>query len=97
MQKKQKSTGLIWFTNNLRVRDNSSIELACEKHEQVIAIYVFDKHIFEKNLFGFKKIERYRANFLLETVRDLKEHLAQKNITLLTYFDFPEVVIPKDL
>lgn len=95
MQKKQKSTGLIWFTNNLRVRDNISIELACEKHEQVIAIYVFDKHIFEKNLFGFKKIERYRANFLLETVRDLKEHLAQKNITLLTYFDFPEVVIPK--
>ena len=95
MQKKQKSTGLIWFTNNLRVRDNNSIELACEKHEQVIAIYVFDKHIFEKNLFGFKKIERYRANFLLETVRDLKEQLAQKNITLLTYFDFPEVVIPK--
>ena len=95
MQKKQKSTGLIWFTNNLRVRDNSSIELACEKHEQVIAIYVFDKHIFERNLFGFKKIERYRANFLVETVRDLKEHLAQKNITLLTYFDFPEVVIPK--
>ena len=95
MPKKQKSTGLIWFTNNLRVRDNNSIELACEKHEQVIAIYVFDKHIFEKNLFGFKKIERYRANFLLETVRDLKEQLAQKNITLLTYFDFPEVVIPK--
>jgi len=95
MQKKQKSTGLIWFTNNLRVRDNSSIELACEKHERVIAIYVFDKRIFDRNLFGFKKIERYRANFLLETVRDLKEHLAQKNITLLTYFDFPEVVIPK--
>ena len=95
MQKKQKSTGLIWFSNNLRVRDNSSIELACEKHERVIAIYVFDKRIFERNLFGFKKIERYRANFLLETVRDLKEHLAQKNITLLTYFDFPEVVIPK--
>jgi deoxyribodipyrimidine photo-lyase len=95
MQKKQKSTGLIWFTNNLRVRDNRSIELACEKHEHVIAIYVFDKHTFESNIFGFKKIERYRANFLLETVHDLKEHLAQKNITLLSYFDIPEVVIPK--
>lgn len=94
MQKKQETTGLIWLTNNLRVGDNKSIELACEKHEQVIAIYVFDKHIFERNLFGFKKIERYRANFLVETVRDLKEHLAQKNITLLTYVDFPEVVIP---
>lgn len=95
MQKKQKKTGLIWFTNNLRVRDNRSIELACEKHDHVIAIYVFDKHIFENTLFGFKKIECYRANFLLETVRDLKENLDQKNITLLTYFDFPEMVIPK--
>ena len=88
MQKKQETTGLIWLTNNLRVGDNKSIELACEKHDRVLAVYVFDKHIFESNIFGFKKIERYRAQFLLETLRDVKEHLAQKNITLLTYVDF---------
>jgi deoxyribodipyrimidine photo-lyase len=95
MQKKQASTGLIWFTNNLRIIDNKSIEIACKKHDRIIAVYVFDKSVFEKKQFGFKKIEIYRAQFLIETVTALKESLAQENISLLTYFELPEIVIPK--
>jgi len=95
MQEKQESTGLIWFTNNLRVNDNKALDVACEKHTNVIGIYVFDESIFTEKLFGFKKIAVFRANFLRESVADLKRSLAQKNITLLTYFDAPEIIIPK--
>ena len=95
MQKKQESTGLIWFTNNLRANDNIALEVACEKHTNIIGIYVFDKNIFTEKLFGFKKMAVFRAHFLRESVEDLKRNLAQKNITLLTYFDAPEIIIPK--
>ena len=42
MQKKQENTSLIWFRNNLRVHDNTSIKEAVENHTKVIAVYFFD-------------------------------------------------------
>ena len=95
MQKKQESTGLIWFTNNLRVSDNITIELACKKHDRVIAIYLFDKSNFEDSIFGFKKVGVFRAQFLIDSVQQLKENLAQKNISLLTYAGVPEQILPE--
>lgn len=90
MQEKQNNTGLIWFRNNLRIQDNSSLKKAIDNHKKVIAIFFFDPKNFEKEIFGFKKTEKFRAKFLIETITDLKENLAKLNITLLTYFDAPE-------
>ena len=90
MQEKQNNTGLIWFRNNLRTQDNSSLKKTIDNHKKVIAIFFFDPKNFEKDLFGFKKTEKFRAKFLIETITDLKENLAKLNITLLTYFDAPE-------
>ena len=95
MQKEQKSTGLIWFKNNLRISDNITIDLACKKHDQIIAIYIFDKNVFDETIFGFKKMGVHRAQFLIETVQQLKENLAQKNISLLTFVGVPEQILPK--
>ena len=90
MQEKQNNTGLVWFRNNLRTQDNSSLKKAIDNHKKVIAIFFFDPKNFEKEIFGFKKTEKFRAKFLIETITDLKENLAKLNITLLTYFDAPE-------
>ena len=90
MQEKQNNTGLIWFRNNLRTQDNSSLKKAIDNHKKVIAIFFFDPKNFKKEIFGFKKTEKFRAKFLIETITDLKENLAKLNITLLTYFDAPE-------
>ena len=95
MQKKQKTTGLIWFRNNLRVLDNNSLAKAIQEHEKVIGVFFFDPKHFYKDNFGFVKTGRYRAKFLLETVQDLKENLAKLNIPLLTYFISPEDKIPE--
>ena len=93
MQTRKKTTGLVWFTNNLRVDDNTLLALACKEHESVLAVYCFDPNHFAETVYGFKKTERYRAQFLIETVQELSTNLAQKNITLLTYVQHPEIAI----
>ncbi len=90
MQTKQKNTGLVWFRNNLRVHDNSSLYKATQYHEKIIAVYFFNPKDFSEDRFGFKKIEKYRATFLIETIKDLQLNLNKINTTLLVYFEAPE-------
>ena len=75
---------LIWFRNDLRVRDNSSL-IEAMKGNKVIGFYCFESSFFETDEFGFKRTEKYRAKFLLETVQQLKEELEQLNIPLFVY------------
>lgn len=90
MQTTQKNTGLVWFRNDLRVQDNLVLETAMLNHKSIIACYCFDPRDFETTTFGFKKTEKYRANFLIETVENLKKNLLELNIELFVYFDYPE-------
>ncbi|MBG6185937.1 DASH family cryptochrome [Flavobacterium sp. CAN_S2] len=93
MQKKQK--GLVWFRNDLRVHDNESLTNAIDENETVIAVYFFDPRHFEDTNFGFKKTEKFRAKFLIESVIILKENLEKLNIPLLVYHQRPEDLIPE--
>jgi deoxyribodipyrimidine photo-lyase len=90
MQEKQNNTGLIWFRNNLRIRDNASLEKAVENCNKIIAVYCFDPKLFELDKFSFQKTAKFRAKFLIETIKELKKNLSDLNITLLTYFESPE-------
>jgi deoxyribodipyrimidine photo-lyase len=94
MQKKQK-TGLVWFRNDLRVNDQTSLYKAILESEQVIALYCFDPRHFAETQYGFKKTEKYRAKFLIETIQELRNHLLKHNISLLVYLEKPETVIPQ--
>ena len=91
MQKKQK--GLVWFRNDLRVHDNESLANAINENNTVIAVYCFDPRHFEKTGFGFKKTEKFRAKFLIESVKALKQNLEKLNIPLLVYHQKPEDAI----
>jgi deoxyribodipyrimidine photo-lyase len=86
-------TGLVWFRNDLRVADNYSLSKAILENDRVIAVFFFDPRSFEVGDFGFRKTEKFRAKFLLETVTELKENLATLNISLLVYPRQPEEVI----
>ncbi|RDI58148.1 DASH family cryptochrome [Flavobacterium glaciei] len=93
MQKKQK--GLVWFRNDLRVHDNESVTNAIQENDSVIAVYCFDPRHFEKTRFGFKKTEKFRAKFLIESITALKRNLEKLNITLFVYHQKPEDLIPQ--
>ncbi|MEC5164770.1 deoxyribodipyrimidine photo-lyase [Flavobacterium sp. PL11] len=91
MQKKQK--GLVWFRNDLRVDDNQSLTKAINENESVIAVYCFDPTHFAETKYGFKKTEKFRAKFLIETIKELKQNLANLNISLFVYHQKPESCI----
>ena len=90
----QNKTAIVWFTNNLRVNDNHILENACSKYERVIACYCFDKKHYTKTQYGFKKTEKFRAQFLIESVEALSQNLKALHISLLVFKDYTETCIP---
>ena len=87
--------GLIWFRNDLRTIDNHSLYNACRESEKVIGIYCLDPRHYETTPFGFKKTEKFRTKFLLQTLHELQQNLLEKNIRLLVYYGYPEQLIPE--
>ena len=83
---------LIWFTNNLRVVDNISLHKARSKGNP-IGVYFFDPRQFQKDEYGFKKTNSYRAKFLIESVQNLKKNLEKLNIPMYVLFAKPEAII----
>ena len=87
--------GLVWFRNDLRVADNASLANAVKENEKVIAVYCFDPRQFGQSKYGnFKKTEKFRTKFNIESVRELKSNLEKMNISLLVYHQNPEEIIP---
>ena len=95
MQKTKNNSNLVWFRNDLRTIDNAVLFEAQKNCDQLIAVYCFDPRHFAIVKFGFKKTEKFRAKFLIETVTDLKTQLKKFNIELLVFHAQPEELIPK--
>lgn len=93
MQQKKSKTSLVWFRNDLRIHDNSSLTNAINNSKTVIAVYCFDPRHFKNDTFGFKKTEKYRAKFLIETILDLKEQLSNIGVPLYVFNNYPETSI----
>jgi len=90
---KQKINSLVWFRNNMRVEDNTSLTKAINESDNVIGFINIDPKIFISTKYGFKKTEKYRAKFLLETISDLKSQLEILNISLIiTHRDFSQSI-----
>jgi len=89
------STGLVWFRNDLRVTDNKALSKACESHDKVIGVYCFDPRNFQETKFGFPKTGKFRAKFLIESIRELKENLQKLHICLFVFQEEPEGSIPE--
>ncbi|MEZ4803462.1 MAG: DASH family cryptochrome [Gelidibacter sp.] len=94
MQKTQEQPSLIWFRNDLRIHDNPMLAKAIASGNPLLAVYCFDPRHYEVTEYGFKKTEKYRTQFLIESLKDLKSSLEKIGISLLVYYDEPEYVIP---
>ncbi|MDC0984817.1 deoxyribodipyrimidine photo-lyase, partial [Flavobacteriaceae bacterium] len=80
---KKKITSLVWFRNNLRVIDNLSLKKSVENSDKVIGYINIDPNIIKTTSYGFKKTEKFRIKFLLESISDLKKQLNKINISLI--------------
>ena len=91
---KQKINGLVWFRNNLRVEDNRSLTNAISNSDKVIGFINIDPRNFISTKYGFKKTEKFRAKFFLESVKELKNQLEKLNISLVVTHDYLDKSIP---
>ena len=80
---KEETANLVWFRSNLRVEDNTSLSRAIKDSSRVIGYINIDPAIFELSDYGFKKTEKFRTKFLLESIQDLKKQLNGINISLI--------------
>ena len=83
-------SALVWFRNDLRINDNQVVFEALKNNKHVYFFYCFDKRQFTKTSYGFPKTGKFRTNFLIETVIDLKENLKKLGSDLIIKFGLPE-------
>ncbi|MCU0348319.1 MAG: DASH family cryptochrome [Saprospiraceae bacterium] len=89
--------GIVWFRQDLRLHDNEALTEALQYCDQIIPIYVFDQrcHQGTTRQFGFPKIGKFRAKFLLESVEDLRQSLRKLGSELVVRYGKPELEIFK--
>ncbi len=88
-------TILIWYRNDLRVHDHEPLFQASQSNRNIIPFYCFDQREFGKTAFGFPKTGGFRAQFILESVANLRENLKNKGSNLLIRVGKPENIIPE--
>ena len=84
---------LIWYRNDLRVHDLLALKNAVEQSAEIIPVYCFDDRMFGKTTFGFPKTGNYRAQFLIESVMDLRDSLQKLGSNLVVRRGLPEEIV----
>ena len=85
---------LVWFRNDLRLHDHHPLDQALGTGQAVLPLYCFDPRQFGQTSFGFPKTGAYRAQFLLESVANLRQSLQALGSDLVVRVGQPEVIIP---
>jgi deoxyribodipyrimidine photo-lyase len=85
---------LYWFRNDLRLHDNEGVVSALDDADEVLPVFVFDPRWFTQHpRLGFPKTSTFRANFLLESVADLRQSLRHKGADLIIRIGKPADVL----
>ncbi|MBO0948332.1 DASH family cryptochrome [Fibrella forsythiae] len=85
---------LYWFRSDLRLHDNPALTAACTEAAEVLPVYVFDPAQFrELPKLGLKKTGIFRANFLLESVADLRQSLRARGADLIIRVGDPAQIL----
>ncbi|MEM6611571.1 MAG: DASH family cryptochrome [Cyanobacteria bacterium P01_C01_bin.72] len=85
---------LIWYRNDLRIHDLLALDEAVQQEAEIVPLYCFDDRHFGETDFGFPKTGNYRAQFLRESVADLRNSLQQLGSNLVVRRGLPELIIP---
>ncbi len=85
---------IVWFRQDLRLHDNEALTDALKSADEVIPIYVFDERVFQgKTRFGFPKTGSIRAQFIIESVEDIRQSLRSLGSELIVRVGKTEEVI----
>jgi deoxyribodipyrimidine photo-lyase len=90
----QKNKILIWHRQDLRVTDHAPLVQVVTEDAEVVALYCFDDRSFGCTAAGFAKTGALRAQFLLESIADLRQSYRSLGADLLVRRGKPEDIIP---
>ncbi len=83
-----------WFRNDLRLHDNEGFLTATERADQVLPVFIFDPRLFNEHpRLGFRKTGVFRANFLIESVMDLRRSLRNRGANLIVRVGNPAEIL----
>eukprot|EP00798_Chlamydomonas_sp_ICE-L_P017197 gene17197-23516_t len=90
-----KCTAILWFRNDLRLHDHAAlIEANSANLPSVLPVYCFDPREYGKDDSGFDKTGIQRAQFIVDSVKDLRTGLRALGSDLLIRIGRPEDVLP---
>lgn len=81
---------IVWFKTDLRLHDNETLIKAIEQSDEIIPVFCFDDNHFKLTEYGFQKTGNFRAQFLLESLKDLDNNLRKLGSGLLIVRGKPE-------
>ena len=84
------STAIHWFRNDLRLRDNGALALACGRADALVPVFVLDDR-----LLGAATMGPPRVRFLLDCLARLAADLEARGQRLVLRRGAPEEVIPQ--
>ena len=86
---------IVWFRQDSRLHDNEALTEALSSADEIVPVFVFDERIFKgkTHFFGFPKTGRFRAQFIIESIHDLREALREKGSDLLVRVGKPEEAV----
>lgn len=67
--------GLVWFRNDLRIRDNEALARACAESDRLAAVYVWPERLFGAVPIGYPRLGARRARFIQQALDDLAGRL----------------------
>lgn len=76
------STTVVWFCTDLRTSDHEPLLKAVSTRQPVRAVYCHEPRFQQKNEYGFPKQRSFRAEFIRESLDDLKSQLQEAGIPL---------------
>ena len=89
-----KKKAIVWFRNDLRIRDNVALQEANQNAETIYPIFCIDPRLFEDSGYGFIKTDTLRTRFLLESLQDLQKNLRDLGSDLLVFKGQAEEILP---
>ncbi len=84
---------IVWFRNNLRLKDNEVLHEALEKSHECILLYIFNEDLWITSPLGLTRSSSNKLNFIWESVQDFKKSIKQGRGSLHIRKGKPEVII----
>ncbi|MCF2859563.1 DASH family cryptochrome [Pseudoalteromonas sp. SMS1] len=86
-------TGLYWFTDDLRLQDNISLNATLYACDEVLFVYVLDERLLKPTNYNHAQLGTCKLQFIKESLLDLSEQLQQLGYELLVLRGKPNDVV----